>query len=179
MCTATPTDDSTRSAMGEFSSRIQKRGLPNRKKLTNGSDDDGYMDLKRQYEEANQDTHEKCTEYTTATFHQSNAVLMMNLEETGLVDFSPSKKLRDGTKYSQLSKIERKDAELEEKKKLEKLKGLRHLCEEAKTLEAGAKLKLRKYEKKNGYEKSQSYAKYQSKKTITRLEAEAKEISEA
>ncbi|KAH6593858.1 hypothetical protein BASA50_007084 [Batrachochytrium salamandrivorans] len=165
--------------MGEVSSRIQKRALPNRKTFPPRPDDEHYASLKTKYEKANQDTYEKCTEYTTATFHQSNAVLMMNLEDTGLANFSPSKKSRDGTKYAQLSKTKQKDAELEERKKLKNLKRLHQLCEEAKTLEAGAKLKLRKYEKKNGYEKSQSYAKYQSKETITRLEAEAKEISEA
>ncbi|KAH9246281.1 hypothetical protein BASA81_016171 [Batrachochytrium salamandrivorans] len=178
MCTATPTDGSTRSAMGEFSSRIQKRGLPKKKMLTSGSDDDGYMDLKRQYEEANQDTHEKCTEYTTVTFHQSTAAFMMSLEETGLANFSAPKKPRDGTKYAQLSKIEQREAELEEKKKLKNLKGLRHLCEKAKKHEARVKSTLRKYERKNGYEKSQSYKKFQAEETITRLEAEAKQNEE-
>ncbi|KAH9272286.1 hypothetical protein BASA83_005378 [Batrachochytrium salamandrivorans] len=92
--------------------------------------------------------------------------------------FFSAKKPRDGTKYAQLSKIEQREAELEEKKKLKNLKGLRHLCEKAKKHEARVKSTLRKYERKNGYEKSQSYKKFQAEETITRLEAEAKQNEE-
>ncbi|KAH9272273.1 hypothetical protein BASA83_005365 [Batrachochytrium salamandrivorans] len=113
MCTATPTGESTRSAMGEFSSRIQKRAppkektpkkkTPKEKKLTSGPDDDEqYARLKTEYEEANQDTHTKCTESKKAELDFHDEAVNMNLNRSGMMTKNSYKASQRVTQHLQL-----------------------------------------------------------------------------
>ncbi|KAH9264928.1 hypothetical protein BASA83_011596 [Batrachochytrium salamandrivorans] len=174
MCTATPTDDSTRSAMGEFSSRIQKRGLPKEKTSPPRPDDEHYASLKTKYEEANQDTHRICAEYTTAAFKQPDIMIMMNLEEDPLLGSLMHEKPRDDTEH--LVEVDEEEGLLvpDVAEQVKNLKELEKLCKNAKKRESRVKSMLRKHEEKNKYDKSQKHAKYQYKETIKRLKAEAK-----
>ncbi|KAH6580104.1 hypothetical protein BASA60_003006 [Batrachochytrium salamandrivorans] len=174
MCTAAPTGESARSALVEFSSRIQKHISPKEKTPNFGLNDDGYMDLKTWYEETHKYTHRKCTEYTTTAFKYRDVITMAILGEVGLDGPSTSKKSKDSADYSQLSDDTKEiDAELEEKKIIKNVEKLDKLCKEAKKLESQIKSKLKKHERKNGYEKSQKYEKYQVTAAMKKLEDEA------
>ncbi|KAH6593887.1 hypothetical protein BASA50_007112 [Batrachochytrium salamandrivorans] len=138
MCTATPTGESTRSAM--------------------------------EYEEANQDTHTKCTESKKAELDFHDEAVNMNLNRSGMMTKNSYKASQRVTQHLQLPV---------ETDPIKYVNELRKICKDAKKREADAKLKLRKYEDKNGYEKSQKHDKYQSKETMERLKAEAKQNEEA
>ncbi|KAH6562024.1 hypothetical protein BASA60_011234 [Batrachochytrium salamandrivorans] len=174
MCTATPTGESTRSAMGEFSSRIMRHISPKEKTPNFGLNDDGYIDLKRRYEEANQDTHRICAEYITAAFKQPGIMTLINLEKDTLFGSRMYEKSKDDTEH--LVEVDEEKSILvpDVAEQVKDLKELEKLCKNAKKRESRVKYMLRKHEKKNGYEKSPSHEKYQSKKTIKRLKAEAK-----
>ncbi|KAH6602107.1 hypothetical protein BASA61_001447 [Batrachochytrium salamandrivorans] len=171
MCTATLTDDSTRSVLGRVYDRIQKYISPNRTTPTSGLNDNGHVYLKGEYKEANQDTHKTCAEYITAAFKRPDIVFATNLKWTGIVKYRSLKKSNYGTGYSPAF-YEKKQ---EQEEQIKNLQELGQLCKNAKRRETQAKSMLRDYEKKNQYKKSPSHEKYQSKTTTKKLKAKAKQ----
>ncbi|KAH9272924.1 hypothetical protein BASA83_004817 [Batrachochytrium salamandrivorans] len=190
MCTATLTDDTTRSPLGEFSSRIQKRAppkeetpkektpkeetpkekTPKEKMPRFGPDDEQYDRLKAEYKEANQDTHTKCAAYKKAKSECRDAVVNKELKKSGMMTGTSYRVSQRGTRHPQFSSLA---------EQIKNVKRLRQICKDAKTLEAQVKSELRKHEEENKYDKSQKYEKYKFKAAMKKLEDEAKQNEEA
>ncbi|KAH6576144.1 hypothetical protein BASA50_005061 [Batrachochytrium salamandrivorans] len=176
MCTAAPTGESARSALGRVYDRIMGHIFSNRNTSPPRPNDGHYASLRTKYEEAHKYTHRKCTEYTEFAFEYRDVITMVTLGEVGLLNRQTPKKSRNGADYSQLSDdTEEIDAELEEENIIENVEKLYHLCRKARTLESQAKSELRKHEKKSKYHKSQKYEKYQVKAAMKKLEDEAEQ----